>query len=79
MKELEKLLNNVSDTYEDFVIAILHYAKKKNSRLDAVLTYMKENPNATSSDIVYFISTQPDFFEDAAEQYVPSGSVMWFI
>ncbi|MBQ9278292.1 MAG: hypothetical protein IJ224_06620 [Lachnospiraceae bacterium] len=71
MKELELFLNNVSDTYYDFVTGILHYAQKKQSRLDAVLRYIKDNPNATSSDIVYFVSIQPDFYEDAARQNVP--------
>ncbi len=71
MKELESLLNNVSDTYEDFITGIMQYARKKQSRLDAVLGFIKEHPNATSSDIVYFVSIQPDFYEDAAKQNVP--------
>ena len=71
MKELELLLNNVSDTYVDFVTGIMQYARKKQSRLDAVFGYIKDNPNATSSDIVYFVSIQPDFYENAARQNVP--------
>ena len=27
--------------------------------------YLDENPGATSSDVIYFVSSQPDFFEDS--------------
>lgn len=66
MNELSALLNNIEDAYFDFVSAILHYAEKKPSRFEAVLGYIKANPNVKSSDVVKFVSNQPDFFEDAA-------------
>ena len=66
MNELAALLNNIEDSYFDFVSAILHYAEKKPARLEAVLGYIKENPDIKSSDVVKFVSDQPDFFEDAA-------------
>ena len=59
-------LNNIKDTYYDFVIAVLTYVKKKESRLKAVESFMNENPNALTSDILEFISDQDDFYEDAA-------------
>lgn len=30
MEELTKLLNNVQGSYYDFIVAMLHYAKKRN-------------------------------------------------
>ena len=66
MEELTALLNKVEDSYYDFVLGITQYCKKKTSRLEAVLKFMKEHPGAKSSDIVYFVSTQPDFMEDAS-------------
>ena len=66
MKELTELLNAIEDSYFDFVSAILHYAEKKESRREILLAYLKENPNVKSSDVVKFVSDQPDFFEDAA-------------
>ncbi len=66
MEELVTRLKEVEDSYEDFVGAISQYARKKSSRLKAVLEYMNSNPDANSSDIIYFVSSQEDFFEDAA-------------
>jgi len=66
MEELTALLNNVPDSYFDFVSAMVHYAQKKQSRLDSLLNYLKSNPGVSSSDIVKFVSEQADFFEDAA-------------
>lgn len=66
MEELKALLNNISDSYYDFVSAMIHYAKKKKTREDALLGFIKSNPDATSSDVIEFVSNQEDFFEDAA-------------
>jgi hypothetical protein len=66
MEELVCLLNRVDDSYFDFVSAMIHYAEKKTDRLRRVLDYIKNNPNALSSDIIKFVSEQEDFYEDAA-------------
>lgn len=59
-------LNNVADSYYGFVVAVLTYINNKNSRLELVENYMNNNPSALSSDILEFISSQDDFYEDAA-------------
>ena len=64
MEELYNMLNAIQDTYFEFVDSVLAYAKKKPERLAAVLDFMKSHSNLTSSDVIYFISKQPDFFED---------------
>ena len=66
MEELVCLLNRVDDSYFDFVSAMIHYAEKNPDRLRRVLDYIKNNPNALSSDIIKFVSEQEDFYEDAA-------------
>lgn len=66
LTKLSQLLNKVEDSYFDFVSAMLHYAEKKPARLEALLSFMSEHPKAKSSDIVRFVSEQPDFYEDAA-------------
>ncbi len=66
MEELSAMLNKLDDAYFDFVSAILHYAEKKPARLEAVIAFLKAHPEARSSDVVKFISDQPDFMEDAA-------------
>ena len=66
MEELTMLLNNVSDSYFDFVDSILDYAGRKKERLQVVLEFVKSNPSAKTSDIIEFVSNQADFFEDSA-------------
>lgn len=65
MEKFTIRLNNVEDAYFSFVVSVLTYVKKKQSRLEAVETFMNENPSALTSDILEFISKQDDFFEDA--------------
>lgn len=59
-------LNNVADSYYGFIVAVLTYINNKKSRLELVENYMNNNPSALSSDILEFISSQDDFYEDAA-------------
>ena len=66
MEELIALLNNIEDSYYDFVSAMVKYAEKKTSRLRCMLDFLHENPSAKSSDVVKFVSDQSDFMEDAA-------------
>lgn len=66
MDDFAKRLNNVADSYYGFVVAVLTYVKKKNSRLKIVEQFMNDNPSALTSDILLFISEQDDFYEDAA-------------
>lgn len=65
MEQLSIRLNNVKDTYYGFIVAVLNYVKKKQSRYDAVTQFMNDNPNALSSDILKYICDQDDFYEDA--------------
>ena len=66
MEEFAIRLNNVSDSYCDFVAAVLTYVNNKPERLVVVSNYMDQNPSAETSDILAFISSQPDFYEDSA-------------
>lgn len=66
MSELEVLLNNIDDTYGAFVRGIAQYAKKKPERMENLLAFLHEHPKASSSDVIKFVSDQPDFMEDAA-------------
>ena len=70
MEELTTLLNNIEDSYFDFVSAMLHYAKKKPERLDNLINYIKTHPTAKSSDVIIFVSEQEDFYEDASYMQV---------
>ncbi len=70
MEELTALLNGIEDSYYDFISAMLHYAKKKPSRLEALVSYIKEHPGIKSADVIEFVSLQKDFYEDAAQSSV---------
>jgi len=59
-------LNNIEDSYYGFVAAVLTYVKNNPARLEIVNDYLDKNPRALSSDILEFISSQADFYEDAA-------------
>ena len=65
-EELMILLNRIEDSYPDFVSAIMYYAEKKESRFEKVMDYLSNNPNVLSSDVIEFISDQPDFNEDVS-------------
>ena len=63
VKKLQDRLVMVPDTYSDFVSGIIHYSLKKPERMNVVMEYLEKHPDAMSSDIVKFVSDQPDFME----------------
>lgn len=70
MEDLTIRLDAVSDSYYGFIVAVLTYVKKKQSRYNKVNDYLNSHPQALSSEILEFISSQDDFFEDAAYNQV---------
>jgi hypothetical protein len=55
MEELVKLLENVSDTYDDFVCGVRCSLKRHSEYLDDVIQYIKDNPDKDSSDITEYL------------------------
>ena len=51
MEELRKLLNNIDDSYFEFVSAMEHYAQKNAERLEMLTAYIKRNPDVKSADV----------------------------
>lgn len=66
MEELLSKLNNMKGSYYAFVSSVAHYARKKPARLEAVLNFLNNNPDATPSDVIGFVSDQDDIYEDAS-------------
>ena len=66
-------LNNIEDSYYDFIVAVLVYVKKNKKRFEIVSRFMDDNPAARADDILEFISAQDDFYEDAAYAGVEAG------
>lgn len=71
MEELKELLENVSDTYYDFVRGMLADAEENIDRLDEIIAYIKDNPEATTSDILgWTLETLYGFDLDNVESIV---------
>ncbi len=68
MEELYNKLRAIPGSHFGFVIGILTYAKKKSSRVERILNYLNSDNDLTVSDVVMFVSTQSDFFEDDEEK-----------
>ena len=51
MEELEILLKGVSDSYSDFVVGVMAEARSSPKKLDGLIAFIKNNPEATTSDI----------------------------
>ena len=68
MEELYNKLVAVPDSYFGFIMGIMTYVKQKPERLQKVLDFMDSSDTLTSSDIVEFVSDQPDFHEFGVEQ-----------
>ena len=66
MTELTEKLNQIPDTYHGFIVAVQNYVKKSPERLAIVSDYLNTHPEALTSDVLEFISNQPDFYDDAA-------------
>ncbi|MBE5902455.1 MAG: hypothetical protein E7280_11230 [Lachnospiraceae bacterium] len=64
MEELLTRLNTVPNSYFGFVAGISNYAKQSPERLQTVLSFLRNHSNLSTSDIIEFVSQQPDFFED---------------
>ena len=68
-KELEKLLKQVSDSYEDFVFYILHELETETQKKD-MISCLKANPQLDTSTILEHLH---EFNGDVPEPFEPIG------
>ena len=66
MKELLERLRAIPDAYNNFILGVISYAKKDPAHIAILNDYLKNNPNVSSSDVVYFIINQADFHNYSA-------------
>ena len=66
MEELYNKLNAFPDAYFAFVMGVITYAKTKPERLTKVMVYLNSSDSLSTSDVIEFISDQPDFHEFCA-------------
>ncbi len=64
MEELVKKLELIPNSYFAFIAGIVSYAKKKPERMAAVMSFLDNSDNLTTSDVVEFVMMQPDFHEN---------------
>ncbi len=65
IEDLTTRLNNINNSYYGFVVAVINYVQRKSERLDVVEEFLDKKPDASTSEILEFISNQKDFFDDA--------------
>lgn len=65
MDRLKELLNDVTDTYYDFVVGVLNYAKRNKSSQDAMTSFVENNPDARTSEILEYMISRDDYYDHA--------------
>lgn len=66
MDKLISRLNSIPNAYFEFVDSVVDYAEINEAHLQILLRFLDEHDLATPSDIIEFISSQPDFYDDDA-------------
>ncbi len=66
MKELVLLLSNISDAYDDFILGVINYAKKDPAHVETLKNFLSNKVELTTSDVIAFIISQPDFHDYSA-------------
>ena len=66
MEELYNRLVAFPGSYFGFVMGVITYAKTKPERVNKIMDYLKSSDNLDTSDVIEFISDQPDFHEFCA-------------
>ena len=61
MTDLIRKISELSDVYDDFILGVVNYAKKKPEHVKKLNEYFDSHSDLTTSDVVEFIMTQPDF------------------
>lgn len=64
MESLIERLTQMQGAYYEFVDSVIDYAESKENHFNSIMDFLDENLMATPSEVLGFISSQPDFFED---------------
>ena len=64
MSELLKLLQEVPDSYDDFVIGMMSFAQSSEFRKQKLTEFLKQNPDAESSRIIEYTARELDLLND---------------
>ena len=61
-KQFKNKASDVSDSYDDFVSGLYGFSKDRG-HIEEVYTYMVENPNAQTSDIIEYMDSLDGYLE----------------
>ena len=67
MEELKKALENVSDSYSDFVNGIMNLLEEDEEQTEKMIQYIKDNPEAKTDDCLDFLREYIDSLEEDEE------------
>lgn len=65
MEKFTELLNNVHDSYHDFVVGVLNYAKRNRNNLKDMTAFIEEHPEFGTSEILSYMISREDYYEHA--------------
>ena len=63
MKDLVMKLGNIPNAYDDFILGVINYAKRDKKNIKKISEYIDAKDNITTSDVIKYISEQPEFKE----------------
>ncbi len=61
MKELIEKIIKIKDSYDDFILGVISYAKKKPEHIKILNDFLDNNPDITTSAVIEYIILQQDF------------------
>lgn len=74
MEDLRKILEGVTDSYEDFVNSVLNYVDRGGDKSEEdIINFINNSTNVTTSDILEFIypdSTPLDIIDDEDDEVI---------
>ena len=63
MERLEAKLRSVTDSYQSFLMGMISYAKEAPAKRVRLEAFLDQNPQASASDIIEYVSSFADFFD----------------
>ncbi len=72
MERFTNLLNNIEDSYDDFVRGVISYVKIPGNeyKQNLIEEYIRNHPTANTSDVTDFILESTNFWAEYAERNV---------
>ena len=70
MDILFRKLVAIPDTYSAFIVSVMLYADRSAECLNKMLRFLDTSESLTSSEVLQFMASQPDYCKDNANSYL---------